>query len=150
MNFKADPVTPNYYITFQKDLQRYDENNLGQIFNKVYFTYNGGSKTYTDATSITAYGTREITMDDQSIINVTTADLKIQKYLEENAYPQENRELIVNRGFSSFEIIKPGEQIKILNFSKVVIGNVEKMEYSRDQIKLILNKNLNLVELLKT
>ena len=153
INFKADSVTPDYYITFQKDLQSYDESNLGKIFNTVYFTYNGGSKTYTDATSITTYGIREITMDDQNINNVTTADLKITKYLAKNAYPQENRELIVNREFVEykseiliwdnatitwdsltlswdntvstnsygFEIIKPGEQIKILNFKKVVI-----------------------------
>jgi hypothetical protein len=181
INFKADSITPDYYITFQKDLQSYDESNLGKIYNTVYFTYNGGSKTYTDATSISTYGIREITLDDQSINNVTTADLKIQKYLEENAYPQENRELMVNRefiGYKSefliwdnatmdwdslaiswdntvstnsygFEIIKPGEQIKILNFKKVVIGTVEKLEYSRDSVKLILNKNINLIQLLK-
>ena len=42
-------------------------------------------------------------MDDQNINNVTTADLKIAKYLAKNAYPQENRELIVNREFVEYK-----------------------------------------------
>lgn len=181
VNFSQTSATTDYFITFQKDLQSYNEQNYGKIFNKIYFTWNGGSKTYTDATSISTYGVRETTIDDQNILNEATADKRALKYFEENAYPQEGRELMVNREFVWkktelltwdnapitwdeatmtwdtatwifsywYEIIRPGEMIKILNFSKVVIWQVEKLDYTKDSIKLTLNKSQNFIQLLK-
>lgn len=42
---------------------------------------------------------RETTLDDQRIVNEATADARALKYFEENAYPQEAREMVVNREF---------------------------------------------------
>lgn len=146
VNFAQNPATQTHYITFQKDLQSYDEQNYGKIFNKIYFTWTGGgNKIYTDATSITAYGVRETTLDDQRIVNEATADKRALKYFEENAYPQESRELMANREFSGFDTIRPGDKIKILNFGKLVVGQVDVIDYERDFLKITLNKQFDFI-----
>lgn len=181
INFKENTEIADYFITFQRDLQSYESDEVATIFNKLYLTYDWGSKTYEDATSITAYWIFEKEITDTNIKDVATADKFALDFFEKNANPQRSRNIEVNKEFNWFktqeilfgnteilfgnelitfwdwaiktkfwyEIIQPWEYIKILNFKQEIIWQIEKLEFWKDFIKLVLNKNFNFISLIK-
>lgn len=180
INFKENTEIPDYFITFQKDLQSYENNATATIFNKLYLTYDWWSKTYEDTASINEYWIFEKEITDFTIKNLTTADKFALQYFEENAQPKQSRSLQINRQFKWykseiilmwnteilwgnetltftweinteywFEIIQPWEYIRILNFKEEIVWQIEKLDFKKDYIKLILNKNYNFIQLIK-
>ena len=89
INFKENTEIPDYFITFQRDLQSYTSDEVATIFNKLYLTYDWWSKTYEDSASITEYWVFEKEKTDTNIKNVTTADEFAIEFFKENANPQE-------------------------------------------------------------
>ena len=181
INFKENTETPDYFITFQRDLQSYESDEVATIFNKLYLSYDWWSKIYEDSASITEYWLFEVEKTDTSIKNVATADEFASEFFKQNANPQRSRNIEVNKEFNWYktqeilmwnteilwgnetitfwdweikikywyEIIQPWEYIKILNFKQEIIWQIEKLEFRKDFIRLVLNKNFNFISLIK-
>ena len=182
VNFKEQSNNINYYTTFQRDLQSYQDDGRSDIINKIYFSYDWWEKEYIDNASIAKYWIKEKTWSDLRINNEATADKFVERFFNENANPKENRRLVINREFkgkktlsfiwnnayrtwdsSNFtwddaenieaqvwiEFIEPWETIKILNFKKEVSWIIEKLEFKKDFVILLLNKNYNFISLIK-
>jgi hypothetical protein len=105
-------------LTYRKDVEQIRIDIEADIVNKVYLTYAGGSKTYTDTASIDAYGLREIQLDKTNEIgSVASADDYIDKYFAKKATPQQKISLTVNRQYitpnGGIETINPGDEIVV-------------------------------------
>lgn len=115
------------------------EENLEKLVNTYILAWTGGGPTTTtDATSITAYGVRELYESHTEITNGTTATAKGAAYIAENKDPIRRVTVKVNAKYD-IESIRPGDLVTIRNFEYQISSlQISKIEYNPDNIKLEL------------
>lgn len=140
--FRDKSLYDSHKLTTKKDVDNLVITEEGrEIKNTLILKYNWGTKTYTDATSITTYWVKEIYLDKSSeLSNVTTADIFGSNYLSENANEKEKIKVTVNNKFDYFTI-KCWDTIKIRN-TWYSINNLQivKIAYSYEKAILELEK----------
>jgi len=151
--FKAKPTTPTHYFTLQKDLVELDiEEDWSWIVNQLILTYKTGTKTYTDATSVTTYWLKEKYISNTQIWDVTSADEFWNKYIADNKDPIDKITLEVNSSYANWiENINPWESCKIRNITKNIGNNllISKITYNKDIIRIQLERFDNFIQLIK-
>lgn len=174
LDFKPQGSTQHIF-TYGKHIDSLTKNENSDIYNKLYLYYDWANKTYTDAASIALYWVREMVITDTTIDNVTTADAFAANYFAEHANPIDQVDFTISmlykaqstrpfwedaddwddtdiRGegaIGSFELIKPGQMVKINNIATSIVGQVEKITYWIDKMQISLNKFDSFINLIK-
>ena len=155
-----------------------DEDALN-IVNQLHLNYKTGTKTYSDATSISTYWLREKFISNTRIADVTSADEFGNWYIADNKDPKKKIVMTINSEFAyqkflivndltdqvnsytwtvndfftnkSIDNVIPGESCKINNIESTLPSNllITKKEYTPDKIKLYLEKFDNFISLIK-
>lgn len=113
--FAQNPATSTHTFTLQKDVEEFLTNKSSEeIVNKTRVFYNGGTSDDSDATSISEYGTREETITDSNITDLTTASQRAAQAVDDNKDVKINASLKINSLYD-IETIKPGDTCKIRN-----------------------------------
>lgn len=174
LEFKAAGDVQHIF-TYGKHIDSLNKNNNSEVVNTLYLYYDWGNKTYTDATSVTNHRVREETITDTTIDNVTTADAFAANYFAEKANQISQVDFTISmlykaksdmpfwddsvdwddtdiRGegaIGSFEIIRPGQMVKINNIATSIYGQIEKITYGIDKMQISLNKFDSFINLIK-
>lgn len=164
-----------HIFTYWKNIDNLHKGDKKTIRNKLYLYYDWGNKTYTNAASIAKYKVREEVITDTTIDNVTTADAFAANYFAENADPEDQVDFVISMLYKaqsdmpfwddivdrddttiwgewavgSFELIRPGQIVKINNIATSIIGQVEKITYWIDKMTISLNKYDSFINLIK-
>lgn len=111
---KQKPATATHLFTIKKDMVSVNVNNAGKgIRNFLRLTHGAGTKNYSDAASITAYGLRGEIKTNTSAVDEATADLEGNKFIEENKNPKQSILVELNNSFD-FGKIRPGHTCTLL------------------------------------
>lgn len=140
--FKQKSSTPEHFLTIQENVEKiFFEENSENLVNNVVVKYSWGQKLYTDPWSETQYWLREQFEDEETNLNdVSTADEFWGNFLEENKNPKTKTKITLNAKFD-LESIKPGETIKVRNFSFLIENlQIQKLTYSPDKVILELEE----------
>ena len=117
--FKNKPSSATHLLAKGKAVHEAEIKKTNEdVVNKVVLSYNGGTGTYTDATSQTAHGLREKLIDDQKITNSTTSDQKGNKEVDDNKNPKVEGRLTLNAANFDLESVKVGDTVSVTNFKK--------------------------------
>ena len=180
LRYKQKPSAANNIFTYKKDVIKLDiDEDALNIVNQLHLNYKTGTKTYSDATSISTYWLREKFISNTRIADVTSADeygdayiaefkdpkLKIimeinseyafQKFLTVNDMTGQVNSYTqtIDELFSTFTIdtIEPGETCKVNNLELTLPNNllITKKEYTPDKIRLYLERYENFISLIK-
>lgn len=174
-NFKLKTSGATQLVTFQKDIEELIESGEIDIVNRLHLFYDGANKTYEDAASIAKYGVYEKKISDTSILDLASADIFGNDYIEANKEVINEVQLTLNDSFRSreiaywddddiwddddlwielfennkFEGIEIWDTIKILNRRGGILWYVHQKRYTRDTMQLKLGKYENVIWLIR-
>jgi len=111
------------------------------VVNNYYLARNGWTvQTYTDATSITTYGEKDLYEQNSSLNSANTQNAYGNQYIADNKNPKEEMTITLNTNFP-FENINPWDKITVLNaWIDITDKVINKISYKPDQCVLTIAK----------
>jgi len=142
---KAKPVAPTHAFTIGLDVRQARVVKSAESVVNGYLLTAGTTPVenyYEDATSKTAYGTRELPEEDLRITDTATADARGNALVTERKDPKNSTILTIGAPYD-LASIRPGDTCKIRNIKKgslLFTGNMQivRVDYTPDEVRLTL------------
>lgn len=148
--FKAKPASPTHIFTIGKDIEsgQIPKNNE-PVVNKFQLRWNtslANTNDYSDAASITEFGTRENVDNDERITLITTADQRGNGEIADAKGEKIQAKLRINSKYN-IESIHPGDTCSIQNIKKgcTVFGTnkiISSVSYDPEGVSIDLENDL--------
>ena len=148
---KAD--TDTHFLTNQKDVESIDiQEEIQEMVNSVNFWSKfdiSQNTTYSDATSISLYGTKYYA-SEVDIFWQDALDSYAEQYVEDRKDPKKQTTLVVNREYA-IETIRPWDKVKVRNFEYPFADiPIEKLQYTQDKCILYLDQYISFGQQIKS
>lgn len=115
---KQKPSSATHKFTIGKDIESIEVTKSAEkVNNAVRVKYGASTVDYSDATSITRFGTREVIVTDDQIQDATTATQRGAQQVNDNKVEKIKAKITLNLNYD-LELIKVGDTCEILNLSK--------------------------------
>lgn len=152
-HFAERPATATHVFQIGNDIESIEvDNNINEMVNHVVVNYDGGQHVALDSSSITEYGRRAKVIDDSSIKDLASAQLRASDELTK-ATPKLSTKITINSNYD-LESIRPGQTCRVrgLKEGSTTMGQnmqIMRVKYQADKVELVLDEFQSLAGAIK-